>query len=210
MPARNVINTILLIMTTTLIVATRNSHKVKEIGAMLPAGYEVRSLADYPTAPEVEETGVTFAENAALKACGISAVLPGLVLADDSGLCVDALGGAPGVMSARYAGEHGNDAANNERLLRELAGCGTARTARFVCAMCVAEGGRVLAEFEGKVEGTIAEVPAGAQGFGYDPLFVPMGYDCTMAQLAPECKNEISHRADALRQFLAWVEQGRS
>ena len=88
---------------------------------MLPPEYEVHSLADYPQAPEVEETATTFAGNAALKACGISAMLPGMVLADDSGLCVDALGGAPGVMSARYAGEHGNDAANNARLLQELA-----------------------------------------------------------------------------------------
>lgn len=190
-----------------LIVATRNAHKVQEIAAMLPAEYEVHSLADFPDAPEVEETADTFAGNAALKACGISDILPGMVLADDSGLCVDALGGAPGVMSARYAGEHGNDAANNARLLQELAAVPQPHTARFMCAMCVAQGGKVLAEFVGKVEGSITSAPAGEHGFGYDPLFVPAGYDCTMAQLPAEQKNAISHRADALQQFLAWTQQ---
>ena len=190
-----------------LIVATRNAHKVQEIAAMLPAEYEVHSLADFPDAPEVEETADTFAGNAALKACGISDILPGMVLADDSGLCVDALGGAPGVMSARYAGEHGNDAANNARLLQELAAVPQPHTARFMCAMCVAQGGKVLAEFVGKVEGSITSAPAGEHGFGYDPLFVPAGYDCTMAQLPAEQKNAISHRADALQQFLAWTRQ---
>lgn len=190
-----------------LIVATRNAHKVQEIAAMLPAEYEVHSLVDFPDAPEVEETADTFAGNAALKACGISDILPGMVLADDSGLCVDALGGAPGVMSARYAGEHGNDAANNARLLQELAAVPQPHTARFMCAMCVAQGGKVLAEFVGKVEGSITSAPAGEHGFGYDPLFVPAGYDCTMAQLPAEQKNAISHRADALQQFLVWAQQ---
>ncbi len=190
-----------------LIVATRNAHKVREIAAMLPPEYEVHSLAEYPQAPEVEETADTFAGNAALKACGISTLLPGMVLADDSGLCVDALGGAPGVMSARYAGEHGNDAANNARLLQELAGTPQPHTARFMCCMCVAQSGRVLAEFTGKVEGSIAPTAAGEHGFGYDPLFVPAGFACTMAQLSAEQKNAISHRADALQQFLAWVEK---
>lgn len=193
-------------MKKSLIVATRNAHKVQEIAAMLPPEYEVHSLADYPAAPEVEESATTFAGNAALKACGISAILPGMVLADDSGLCVDALDGAPGVMSARYAGEHGNDAANNARLLRELATLPQPHTARFMCCMCVAEGGHVLAEFTGKVEGVITSTPAGEHGFGYDPLFVPAGYDCTMAQLSAEQKNAISHRADALQQFLDWVK----
>ncbi len=192
-------------MKKTLIVATRNAHKVQEIAAMLPPEYKVHSLADYPQAPDVEETADTFAGNAALKACGISAMLPGMVLADDSGLCVDALGGAPGVMSARYAGEHGNDAANNARLLHELAELPQPHTARFMCAMCVAQGGSILAEFVGKVEGCITRTPAGEHGFGYDPLFVPAGFDCTMAELPAESKNAISHRADALQQFLTWA-----
>ena len=194
-------------MKKTIIVATRNAHKAQEIAAILPEGYEVRTLADYPEAPEVEETADTFAGNAALKACGISALLPGMVLADDSGLCVDALGGAPGVMSARYAGEHGNDAANNARLLQELANLPQPHTARFMCAMCLSEGGRVLAEFTGKVEGSITLTPAGEHGFGYDPLFVPAGYDCTMAQLPAEQKNTISHRADALQQLMQWINE---
>lgn len=196
-----------MINSTILTIATRNAHKAQEIAAILPPHFTVRTLADYPTLPDVEETGTTFAENAALKACGISAALPGLVLADDSGLCVDALAGAPGVYSARYAGEHGNDAANNAKLLADLAAlpADTAKTARFMCAMCLAEGGRVKAEFIGKVEGSITATPAGKHGFGYDPLFVPHGYTCTMAELPAEEKNRISHRADALQQFLAFI-----
>ena len=198
-----------MINSTILTIATRNAHKAQEIAAILPPHFTVRTLADYPTLPDVEETGTTFAENAALKACGISAALPGLVLADDSGLCVDALAGAPGVFSARYAGEHGNDAANNAKLLADLAAlpADTAKTARFMCAMCLAEGGRVKAEFIGKVEGSITATPAGEHGFGYDPLFVPHGYTCTMAQLPAEEKNRISHRADALQQFLAFINR---
>ena len=194
---------------TILTIATRNAHKAQEIAAILPPHFTVRTLADYPTLPDVEETGTTFAENAALKACGISAALPGLVLADDSGLCVDALAGAPGVYSARYAGEHGNDAANNAKLLADLAAlpATTPKTARFMCAMCLAEGGRVKAEFIGKVEGSITATPAGEHGFGYDPIFVPHGYTCTMAQLPAEEKNRISHRADALQQFLAFINR---
>ena len=198
-----------MINSTILTIATRNAHKAQEIAAILPPHFTVRTLADYPTLPDVEETGTTFAENAALKACGISAALPGLVLADDSGLCVDALAGAPGVYSARYAGEHGNDAANNAKLLADLAAlpADTTKTARFMCAMCLAEGGRVKAEFIGKVEGSITATPAGEHGFGYDPLFVPHGYTCTMAQLPAEEKNRISHRADALQQFLAFINR---
>lgn len=192
-----------------LTIATGNKHKAQEIAAILPAHFVVRTLADYPALPEIEETGSTFAENARLKACGISAVIEGLVLADDSGLCVDALGGAPGVFSARYAGEHGNDAANNAKLLADLAAmpAGTPATARFMCAMCLAEGGQVKAEFIGSVEGCITSSPAGAHGFGYDPLFVPAGYNCTMAELPAEQKNAISHRANALKQFVAYLAQ---
>lgn len=190
--------------TTILTIATRNKHKAQEIAAILPQHFLVKTLADYPALPEVEETGSTFAANARLKACGIAALLPGLVLADDSGLCVDALGGAPGVISARYAGEHGNDAANNARLLQELAALPEPYTASFRCAMCLAEAGEVKAEFEGRVNGTITLTPAGKHGFGYDPLFVPAGYNCTMAELPAEEKNRISHRADALQQLMRY------
>ena len=190
--------------TTILTIATRNKHKAQEIAAMLPPHFVVKTLADYPALPEVEETGSTFAANAQLKACSIAALLPGLVLADDSGLCVEALGGAPGVMSARYAGEHGNDAANNARLLQELAALPGPYTAHFSCAMCLAEAGEVKAEFEGRVNGVITLTPAGEHGFGYDPLFVPAGYHCTMAELPAEEKNRISHRADALQQLMRY------
>lgn len=190
----------------TLIIASRNAHKAQEIAAILPDIYEVRTLADYPQAPDVEENGQTFSANAQLKAEGVSAVLAGLVLADDSGLCVDALGGAPGILSARFAGTHGDDAANNSKLLNELAlrPESEPHTARFVCAMSLAENGRQIAAFEGKVEGRITQTPRGAHGFGYDPLFVPDGYTCTMAELPAEQKNAISHRADALRQLAAY------
>lgn len=185
----------------TLTLASRNRHKAEEIAAILPPHFTVKTLADYPELPEIEETGTTFAANAALKACGISALIPGWVLADDSGLCVDALGGAPGVYSARYAGEHGNDAANNAKLLADLAAlpADTSRTARFMCAICLAEQGIIKTEVCGKVEGCIATTPSGTNGFGYDPLFIPNGYSCTMAELSAEVKNTISHRADALR-----------
>lgn len=190
-----------------LIVATRNAHKAQEIAALLPARYEVLTLADFPQAPEIEENGTSFAENARLKSCGISALLPGLVLADDSGLCVDALGGAPGVHSARFAGVHGDDAANNRKLLAELSerpGEEPFR-ARFVCAMSLAEGGRELAAFDGRIEGHITLTPSGKGGFGYDPLFVPEGHDETFADMPAEAKNRISHRSRALRQLLDYL-----
>lgn len=190
-----------------LIVATRNAHKAQEIAALLPPLYEVLTLADFPQAPEIEENGTSFAENARLKSCGISALLPGLVLADDSGLCVDALGGAPGVHSARFAGVHGDDAANNRKLLAELsARPGDAPfRARFVCAMSLAEGGRELAAFDGRVEGHITLTPSGKGGFGYDPLFVPEGFEETFADMPAEAKNRISHRSRALRQLLDYL-----
>lgn len=190
-----------------IIVATRNSHKAQEIAAILPEEYEVHTLAEYPDAPDVEETGHTFAANARLKAEGVSAALHGLVLADDSGLCVDTLNGAPGVLSARYAGEHGRDADNNAKLLRELSVLrGWAPfPARFVCALSLAENGREIAHFHGTVEGRITLHPRGLQGFGYDPLFVPRGYTCTMAELPADAKNAISHRGNALRLFAEWI-----
>lgn len=190
-----------------LLIATRNAHKAQEIAAILPPEYKVSTLLDLPDAPEVEETGFTFAENAELKAVAISSVFRGLVLADDSGLCVDTLNGAPGVLSARYAGEHGQDAENNAKLLRELSVLrGWAPfPARFVCALSLAEHGREIARFLGTVEGRITLHPRGLNGFGYDPLFVPKGYTCTMAELPPAVKNDISHRADALRRFADWI-----
>ena len=190
-----------------LIVATQNAHKAAEIAAMLPASCTVRTLADFPDLAPADETGLSFADNAAQKALAISAQVDGIVLADDSGLCVDALGGAPGIYSARYAGEHGNDAANNRKLIAELAALPALAPycARFVCAMCLARAGEVLAEFSGVLEGCITLQPRGEHGFGYDPLFVPQGYaDTTLAELPAEVKNSISHRARALQQMARW------
>ena len=190
-----------------LIIATQNAHKAAEIAAILPPTCTIRTLSDFPELPAPEETGHTFAQNAAQKALAISAQLgDSWVLADDSGLCVDALGGSPGILSARYAGEHGNDAANNRKLLAELAALpGLAPfSARFVCAMCLAMGGQVRAEFLGELHGHITLQPRGAHGFGYDPLFIPAGYTSTLAELPASEKNAISHRARALQQLAAW------
>ncbi len=190
-----------------LILASRNAHKAHEIAAMLPA-WRIRTLADFPDMPEVQETGRSFAENAALKARQVSTRVSGVVLADDSGLCVDALSGMPGILSARYAGEHGNDAANNRKLLNELAvlsGQAPFR-AHFACAMCLARDGQAIANFLGCLPGRITLFPRGSNGFGYDPLFVPDGFTCTLAQLSADQKNVISHRAKALEQVVAFLK----
>ncbi len=191
-----------------LLIATRNAHKAREFARILPPQFELKTLADFPDAPDPEETGATFAANAAIKAESISAVFPGLVVSDDSGICVDALGGMPGVYSARYAGTHGDDEGNNRKMLAELAAKPESEkpfTARYVCAISVAKEGRELASFIGTVEGQITLNPRGTGGFGYDPLFIPAGYDCTMAELPAEEKNAISHRGEALRKFEAWL-----
>ena len=195
---------------TPLLIATRNIHKTEEIAAMLGERYEVKDLKSFPEAPEIEETGETFLENSRLKAVGISEVFDGLVLADDSGLEVDALNGDPGVHSARYAGAHGDDAGNNAKLLRELAGVADSeRTARFRCTMVLAKQGEVLANFSGAVEGRIRDEEEGEGGFGYDPLFIPEGHEASFASLPAEVKNGMSHRARALEQVVGWLEQRR-
>jgi len=189
-----------------LLVATRNSHKTAEIAAMLGDGFVVRDLTSLDGAPEVEEHGSTFAENAALKAAAISRFINGIALADDSGLEVDALGGAPGVYSARFAGENATDYANNQLLQAKLKELPDApRTARFRCVLALARCGEVIATFDGTVEGRVVETPVGPGGFGYDPLFVPDGYDQTFGELPPETKNAISHRSRALAQFVEWL-----
>jgi XTP/dITP diphosphohydrolase len=185
-----------------LIIATRNRHKTEEIRAMLGGSHEVLDVTAFPECPVIEETGSTFLENARLKALGISAVLPGLVLSDDSGLEVDALGGAPGVWSSSYGGEEGNHARNNTRLLAEMAGV-TDRRARFRCTMVLAAEGREIASFNGTVEGRIVDAPRGERGFGYDPLFVPEGHEATFAELGDAVKNTLSHRARALAEAAA-------
>lgn len=179
---------------------------------MLGGAFEVVDLSAHPEIRAAEETGATFAENAALKAVAASHVFDGMVLADDSGLEVDALEGLPGVRSARFASEasdeNASDAANRQKLLLELerAGAwGKERSARFRCAMALARGGSVVATFDGVVEGVIINQEKGDGGFGYDALFVPEGHCQTFAQLSAETKNGISHRGRALakvRDFL--------
>ena len=195
--------------TPVLLIATRNSHKTAEIAAVFPNSLQVIDLSAVPGAPDVEETGTTFRANARLKALGVSEVVDGLVLADDSGLEVDALGGAPGVRSARYAAEGGDDHANNAKLMREMQGKED-RRARFRCAMVLAKDGELLGEFDGTVEGRIIGEPRGAQGFGYDPFFVPDGFDQSFAELGAEVKNGLSHRARALEGVIAWLKENDS
>jgi len=190
----------------TLLVATGNSHKTEEISAMLGEGFEVSDLSSHPDLPAVDETGTTFLENATLKAVEISEQVPGMILSDDSGLEVDALKGAPGVYSARYAGENGNDQANNDKLLEDLNGVAD-RSARFRCVIVIAEAGKVLAHFEGKVEGKIIHQGQGDGGFGYDPLFVPDGFKKSFAELGSEVKNGLSHRARAMDQVVPWMDR---
>jgi XTP/dITP diphosphohydrolase len=191
-----------------VLLATGNRHKTQEIRALLGDGWIVEDLSAHPDWPETAETGATFAENAALKAVAASLRAPGvLVLADDSGLEVDALGGAPGVYSARYAGPAADDAANRHKLLTELASCGVLDerpAARFRCHIALARDGSWLAGFDGVVEGAMAPAERGAGGFGYDALFIPHGYEQTFGELPPEVKNRLSHRAAALAQAVRY------
>lgn len=188
-----------------LVVGSGNAHKVAELHALLP-GDRVRltPLSELPSAIDVEETGSTFAENARLKAVEQAKHLGRWVLAEDSGLSVDALGGQPGVLSARYAGKHGDDEANNRRLLEALAGVPDERRgAAFCCFVCLADPqGQVRIEVDDFCRGRIAHQAAGEGGFGYDPLFVIPEYHLTFAELGLAVKNVLSHRSRALRKLL--------
>jgi XTP/dITP diphosphohydrolase len=194
----------------TLLVATRNSHKTREIGQMLGSDWTVRDLTSLSDAPNVEETGATFAENAALKALAISRLFPGLVLADDSGLAVDALGGDPGVRSARFAGEDATDAQNRWKLI-DLLKTLPAREfpARFRCEMVLANQGKVLGSFSGTVEGIVVPAERGHHGFGYDSMFIPAGHSQTFAELSSDIKNSLSHRAWALAGAMQFLKNSQ-
>ena len=184
-----------------LLVATRNKHKTREIQHILGPAFMVRDLAD-TAIPEICEHGTSFEENAKLKALAASRHLPALVIADDSGLEVDALGGAPGIYSARYAGANATSRDKIDKLLRELArvrAIGDGRLARFRCVVALARNGDLLGTFEGTVEGRIADEARGDAGFGYDPIFVPDGFEKTFGELTTEVKNTISHRGKAIR-----------
>jgi XTP/dITP diphosphohydrolase len=185
-----------------LLVATRNRHKTREIQHILGPEFKVRDLGVHPNVSEIRESGTSFEENATLKALAASRQLPALVIADDSGLEVDALGGAPGIYSARYAGATATDRDRIDKLLRELArvrATDDLRRARFRCVVVLARNGDLLGTFEGTVEGRITDIARGDSGFGYDPIFVPDGFDQTFGELPREVKNTISHRATAIR-----------
>ena len=189
----------------TVLVSTRNAHKLVEIRQILGPSFELLDLSSVPALGEVEETGTTFEENAALKALAASAHFDGWVLADDSGLEVDALGGAPGVYSARFSGEGATDVTNRALLLEKLTTVpADQRSARFRCVIALARGGEVLAHFSGAVEGVIIQSEQGGGGFGYDPLFVPEGFGETFAELGAETKNRLSHRGRALAGLKSW------
>ncbi len=184
-----------------LVLGSRNEKKLGELLDLLgDLGLDLTDLSPYPNAPEVEETGITFEENARLKATALAPVLGEWVLGEDSGLVVPSLGGAPGIISARWAGTHGDDAANNAKLLAELAGkSGDDRAAYYVstAALCNPSG-RVVAVVEGKCWGRIAEVARGPGGFGYDPLFVVPEYHASFGELSSRVKHALSHRGRAI------------
>jgi XTP/dITP diphosphohydrolase len=197
-----------------VLVATSNPGKLRDFsGAAAAYGIAITNIPDFSSLPQVVEDGITFEQNARKKAVAYSLAVPGeLVLADDSGLEIDALEGAPGVHSARYAADephmaehNSDDEANNARVLRELAVVAAEkRTARFVCVLAAARDGQILRTFRGIAEGVILESPRGHNGFGYDPLFFFPAIKKTFAQLEPEEKSRYSHRGAAFRAFLAW------
>ncbi len=198
-------------MKKTLIVATHNTHKTEEICEMLGDFFdEITDLTAFPHLKPAEETATTFSGNSAIKALAASTEMPeALVLADDSGLEVDALNGEPGVYSSRYSGEGATDATNREKLVAELTKSGAKgkdRSARFRCVLSIARGGSVIEEFDGAVEGIIANEEKGESGFGYDSLFIPEGYCETFGQLSAEIKNGMSHRARALGKLKLWLQ----
>lgn len=199
-------------MAEALLIATHNAHKTAEMREILGDLFsEIEDLTSLPDLTPPEETGATFAENAVIKALAASMIRPTrFILADDSGLEVDALGGAPGVYSARYAGPAATDADNRVKLLQELGGVlAAARTARFRCSLAIARSGTVLAQFDGTVEGLIAAEVTGEGGFGYDPIFCPEGYTESFGQLPSSVKNTLSHRGRAMAKFREWVERAR-
>ncbi|WP_371497252.1 RdgB/HAM1 family non-canonical purine NTP pyrophosphatase [Kitasatospora sp. NBC_00374] len=194
-----------------LVLATRNQHKVAELRAILgAAGLDVELVgADaYPEIPDVRETGVTFAENALLKAHALARGTGLPAVADDSGLCVDVLGGAPGIFSARWAGKHGDDRANLDLLLAQLGDVSDPhRAAHFACAAALALPDGTERVVEGRLRGTLRTAPAGDGGFGYDPILQPLGETRTCAQLTPAEKNAISHRGEAFRALVPVVRE---
>ncbi len=187
-----------------LLVATANAHKTEEIQKILGPEISVQDLRTLPEVGDIVEDALTFEGNANIKSVTVSNLTPDLVLSDDSGLCVEALAGAPGIRSARYAGDDATMEENKALLLQNLKG-ESDRRAAFVCVLSVARKGEVVATFRGECAGKIIDAEQGEGGFGYDPLFIPDGYTETFAELPAEVKNGISHRAVAMQQFQAWL-----
>ena len=192
-----------------LVLATRNEGKLRELAQIL--GHQIRlvGLDAFPGAPDVPETGATFEANALLKARAIAAYAKLPAVADDSGLCVDALNGMPGVLSARWAGRHGDDQANLDLVLGQVAGVPQDRLgARFVCAAALvvpADGIPREWVVTGQLEGRLTRAPRGTGGFGYDPIFQADGFDVTTAEMTPDAKNAISHRGRAFRALVPFI-----
>ncbi|MFJ7331132.1 RdgB/HAM1 family non-canonical purine NTP pyrophosphatase [Streptomyces cyaneofuscatus] len=196
---------------TRLILATRNAGKITELHAILAdAGldHDLVGADAYPDIPDVKETGVTFAENALLKAHALARATGHPAIADDSGLCVDVLGGAPGIFSARWSGTHGDDQANLDLLLAQLGDIADAhRGAYFACAAALALPDGTERVVEGRLNGTLRHAPSGDYGFGYDPILQPEGETRTCAELTPAEKNAISHRGKAFRGLVPVVRE---
>jgi len=195
-----------------LVLATRNPGKIREFARLLSefaSDIEVLGLEEFPDMPDVEETGDSFEENSLLKASAVAEFTKLPSLADDSGLCVNALNGDPGIFSARFAGEHGNDQANNEKLLQELKDK-LDRSAQFICVVTLVvpteSGSKVIVE-SGRIEGIIVEDKRGENGFGYDPLFQPIGSNITFGEFPHGEKDKISHRGQALRKIAPRISE---
>lgn len=186
-------------------IATHNAHKVKEFQYIAGKDWECRPLSDLNAEISWEETGDNFAENSLIKALAVKKYTSHCVLADDSGLAVEALNGEPGVYSSRYSGKNANDAKNNEKLLKELLHVEN-RKAAFVCHLVFIDEKGQTVSFEGRCEGEILREKSGTQGFGYDPLFQPTGFQETFASLGEEIKNKISHRNQASQKWLDFVK----
>jgi XTP/dITP diphosphohydrolase len=188
-----------------LVLATRNAAKLRELARILGEQVPLAGLDEFVGAPDVPETGATFEENALLKARAIAEYTHLPAVADDSGLCVDALNGMPGVLSARWAGGHGDDKANLDLVLAQIADVpDTRRGARFVCAAALVDGAREVV-VTGTVAGRLTRERRGSGGFGYDPIFLPDGFDLTTAEMTPEAKDAISHRGRAFRALAEFI-----
>lgn len=182
-------------------IATTNKGKLREIERIFQGSdIQLQTLADIGWKKEIVEDGATFAENAMIKAREVYGSLKLPVIAEDSGLVVEKLNGAPGIYSARYAGEKAGDEANNKKLLEEIKNIPDPVEAAFVCSAVYFDGETILVS-EGRIEGRLVRIPRGENGFGYDPLFLPNGYDKTTAELSPEIKNNISHRGQAMKKL---------